>query len=213
MSRIIAGISGGTTLASVPGTATRPTTDRVKEALFSRLEALGMLARARVLDLYAGSGALGVEAVSRGASTAELVESEAKAVAACQRNARTVNDAVGRRAVTVHRAKVGAFLEHTVAGRHWDLVLMDPPYPLGEDQLARVLAAVAPHLSEDALVVVERSSRSPEPAWPDGLVHFGDRKYGETHLWFAEPGPARDGEAASGADTGSGVDADGGADA
>ena len=80
MSRIIAGICGGTPLASVPGSATRPTTDRVKEALFSRLEALGMVARARVLDLYAGSGALGVEAVSRGASTAELVESDAKAV-------------------------------------------------------------------------------------------------------------------------------------
>lgn len=196
MSRIIAGIAGGTTLASVPGSATRPTTDRVKEALFSRLEALGMIARARVLDLYAGSGALGVEAVSRGASTAELVESEAKAVAACQRNARTVNDAVGRRAVTVHRAKVGGFLEQTMPGRHWDLVFMDPPYPLADEQLTRVLAALSPHLAEDALVVVERSSRSPEPDWPAGLHHYADRKYGETRLWFAEPypAPAADGE-------------------
>lgn len=193
MSRIIAGICGGTPLASVPGSGTRPTTDRVKEALFSRLEALGMLSRARVLDLYAGSGALGVEAVSRGASTAELVESDAKAVGVCQRNARTVNDAVGRRAVTVHRGKVGAFLDATIDGRHWDLVFMDPPYPLGEDQLARVLEALAPHLAEDALVVVERSARSPQPAWPEGLVHYADRKYGETHLWFAEPDLASDG--------------------
>lgn len=189
MSRIIAGISGGTTLASVAGSGTRPTTDRVKEALFSRLEALGMISRARVLDLYAGSGALGVEAVSRGASTAELVESDTKAVAVCQRNARTVNDAVGRRAVTVHRGKVGAFLAATVPGRHWDLVFMDPPYPLAEDQLAQVLTLLAPHLAEDALVVVERSTRSPEPVWPAGLAHCADRKYGETHLWFAEPAP------------------------
>ncbi|MDQ0258172.1 16S rRNA (guanine(966)-N(2))-methyltransferase RsmD [Sinomonas atrocyanea] len=187
MSRIIAGIIGGTPLASVPGSATRPTTDRVKEALFSRLDALGMVSRARVLDLYAGSGALGVEAVSRGASTAELVEADAKAVGVCQRNARLVNDAVGRRAVTVHRGKVGSFLDATGPGRHWDLVFMDPPYPLGEDQLARVLEALAPHLAEDALVVVERSSRSPEPDWPHGLEHFGERKYGETRLWFAEP--------------------------
>lgn len=187
MSRIIAGICGGTPLASVPGSATRPTTDRVKEALFSRLEALGMVARARVLDLYAGSGALGVEAVSRGASTAELVESDAKAVGVCQRNARLVNDAVGRRAATVHRGKVGSFLDGTTPGRHWDLVFMDPPYPLGEDQLTRVLEALVAHLAEDALVVVERSARSPEPDWPEGLAHFGDRKYGETRLWFAEP--------------------------
>lgn len=187
MSRIIAGICGGTPLASVPGSATRPTTDRVKEALFSRLEALGMISRVRVLDLYAGSGALGVEAVSRGAATAELVESDAKAVGVCQRNARTVNDAVGRRAVTVHRGKVGAFLESTTAGRHWDLAFLDPPYPLGEDQLARILEGLLPHLAEDAVVVVERSSRSPEPSWPEGMAHVADRKYGETHLWFAEP--------------------------
>ncbi|MEA5456577.1 16S rRNA (guanine(966)-N(2))-methyltransferase RsmD [Sinomonas sp. JGH33] len=191
MSRIISGIAGGVPLVAVPGSATRPTTDRVKEALFSRLDSLGMLSRARVLDLYAGSGALGVEAASRGASTVELVESEAKAAHVCERNARTINDALNRRAVTVRRAKVSAFLERVPPGEHWDLVLMDPPYPLSEEQLASVLAAVAPRLAPDALVVVERSARSPEPAWPAALAHFADRKYGETHLWFAELAPAR----------------------
>jgi 16S rRNA (guanine966-N2)-methyltransferase len=190
MSRIIAGIAGGVPLASVPGSATRPTTDRVKEALFSRLDALGMVQRARVLDLFAGSGALGVEAGSRGASTVELVESEAKAAQVCERNARTVNDAVGRRAVTVRRSKVSTFLERVPPGPHWDLVLMDPPYPLGEGQLAAVLSAVALRLAPDAIVVVERSARSPEPDWPEGLTHYADRKYGETRLWFAEPAPA-----------------------
>ncbi|WP_136611371.1 16S rRNA (guanine(966)-N(2))-methyltransferase RsmD [Sinomonas albida] len=196
MTRIIAGIAGGVPLAAVPGSATRPTTDRVKEALFSRLDALGMLSRARVLDLYAGSGALGVEAASRGASTVELVEADAKAAQVCERNARTVNEAVSRRAVTVRRSKVSVFLEKVPLGAHWDLVLMDPPYPLGEEQLADVLGAVAPRLAADALVVVERSTRSPEPAWPDGLAHYADRKYGETHLWFAEPtAPAGQGSA------------------
>ncbi|MCH6469918.1 16S rRNA (guanine(966)-N(2))-methyltransferase RsmD [Sinomonas terrae] len=196
MSRIISGIAGGVPLAAVPGSATRPTTDRVKEALFSRLDALGMLARARVLDLYAGSGALGVEAASRGASTVELVESEAKAAQVCERNARTVNDAVSRRAVTVRRSKVNSFLERVPPGPHWDLVLMDPPYPLGEAQLTNVLDAVAERLAPDGLVVVERSARSPEPSWPEGLVHYGERKYGETRLWFAEPA-ANDGGGAS----------------
>ena len=203
MSRIISGIVGGVPLAAVPGSATRPTTDRVKEALFSRLDALGMIARARVLDLYAGSGALGVEAASRGASTVELVESEAKAAQACERNARTVNDAVSRRAVTVHRSKVSSFLERVPPGPHWDLVLMDPPYPLGEDPLAAVLGAVTDRLAPDGLVVVERSARSPEPSWPDGLVRYGDRKYGETRLWFAEP--AADGREAADGEGGSAV--------
>lgn len=195
MTRIIAGIAGGVPLAAVPGSATRPTTDRVKEALFSRLDALGMVQRARVLDLYAGSGALGVEAASRGASTVELVESEAKAAQVCERNARTVNDALSRRAVTVRRSKVSSFLERIPPGPHWDLVLMDPPYPLGEEQLGAVLAAVALRIAPDAMVVVERSARSPEPDWPDGLIHYADKKYGETHLWFAEPASAA-GEAA-----------------
>ena len=197
MSRIIAGIAGGVPLAAVPGSATRPTTDRVKEALFSRLDALGMVQHARVLDLYAGSGALGVEAASRGASTVELVESEVKAAQVCERNARTVNDAVSRRAVTVRRSKVSSFLERVPPGPHWDLVLMDPPYPLGEGALAAVLAALAPRLAPDAIVVVERSSRSPEPDWPDGLVRYGDKKYGETRLWFAEPAPVASAPAAS----------------
>ena len=91
MSRIVAGVAGGLTLASVPGDNTRPTTDRVKEALFSRLESYDVIAGARVLDLFAGSGALGVETASRGAATVDLVEFEDKAAAVCQRNADMVN--------------------------------------------------------------------------------------------------------------------------
>ncbi|HET7139943.1 MAG TPA: 16S rRNA (guanine(966)-N(2))-methyltransferase RsmD [Arthrobacter sp.] len=187
MSRIIAGAAGGTPLVSVPGSLTRPTTDRVKEALFSRLDAFGIIAGARVLDLYAGSGSLGVESGSRGADAVDLVEFDAKASSVCQRNADLINGVLGRKAVTVHRSKVESFLERTVETASWDLVFLDPPYPLDEPALSDVLGKLADHLAQAAVVVVERSSRSPEPAWPAGLERFAERKYGETRLWFAEP--------------------------
>ncbi|MHA7221500.1 16S rRNA (guanine(966)-N(2))-methyltransferase RsmD [Arthrobacter sp. RHLT1-20] len=188
MSRIISGAAGGTTLVSVPGSLTRPTTDRVKEALFSRLDAFDVVADARVLDLYAGSGSLGVESASRGAASVDLVEFDAKASEVCQRNADLVNTVARRKVVSVHRSKVESFLDRTMEAVRWDLVFLDPPYPLEEPALAEVLARLAPHLAEGAVVVVERSSRTPEPTWPDSMERFAERKYGETRLWFAEPG-------------------------
>ncbi|PVZ57513.1 16S rRNA (guanine(966)-N(2))-methyltransferase RsmD [Arthrobacter sp. H-02-3] len=190
MSRIIAGSAGGSPLTSVPGNMTRPTTDRVKEALFSRLDAFNVIAGARVLDLYAGSGSLGVESGSRGADSVDLVEFDAKASAVCQKNADLVNTVARRKVVSVHRSKVESFLERTADAVLWDLVFLDPPYPLDEPALAAVLAKLVPHLGEGAVVVVERSSRSPEPEWPDGVERFAEKKYGETRLWFAEPGVA-----------------------
>lgn len=187
MSRIVAGAAGGTPLVSVPGSLTRPTTDRVKEALFSRLDAFGIIAGAKVLDLYAGSGSLGVESGSRGADTVDLVEFDAKASSVCQRNADLINGVLGRKVVTVHRSKVESFLERTEEAARWDLVFLDPPYPLDEPALSAVLVKLADHLAPAAVVVVERSSRSPEPLWPGGLARFAEKKYGETRLWFAEP--------------------------
>lgn len=187
MSRIISGAAGGTPLTAVPGSLTRPTTDRVKEALFSRLDAFDVISGARVLDLYAGSGSLGVESASRGARAVDLVEADAKASAVCQRNADLINGVVGRKAVTVHRSKVEPFLERAHETALWDLVFMDPPYPLDEVALAAGLRKLAAHLAPGAVVVVERSSRSPEPAWPTDVERFAEKKYGETRLWFAEP--------------------------
>jgi 16S rRNA (guanine966-N2)-methyltransferase len=189
MSRVVAGAAGGTPLVSVPGSLTRPTTDRVKEALFSRLDAFDVVAGARVLDLYAGSGSLGVESASRGADSVDLVEFDAKASAVCQRNADMVNTVRGRKVVSVHRSKVESFMDRTVAGALWDLVFLDPPYPLDQPALTAALAKLTPHLAAGAVVVVERSARTPEPAWPQGMVRFAEKKYGETRLWFAEPGP------------------------
>jgi 16S rRNA (guanine966-N2)-methyltransferase len=189
VSRIVAGAAGGTVLVSVPGDATRPTTDRVKEALFSRLEAMNMLSESRVLDLYAGSGSLGVESASRGAKSVELVEFNEKAAGVCQRNAELVNKVIGAKVVKVQRSRVETFLARVAEAGvdQWDLVFMDPPYPLTEPELSLVLELLGPRLSPYAVVVVERSSRTPEPGWPASIELFADKKYGETRLWFAEP--------------------------
>lgn len=189
VSRIVAGAAGGMPLVSVPGEGTRPTTDRVKEALFSRLESLNMLADARVLDLYAGSGSLGVESASRGAKSVELVEFNDKAAAVCQLNAELVNKVLGSKVVKVQRSKVESFMARVAdAGvDQWDLVFLDPPYPLTEEELTLVLELLGPRLSGYAVVVVERSARTPEPSWPASLELLSGKKYGETRLWFAEP--------------------------
>ena len=184
MTRIISGRAGGHRLATPPGPGTRPTSDRVREALFSRLEHLEVLDGARVTDLYAGSGALGLEAASRGARSVLLVESDRRAARVTRDNAA----ALGIRDVVVRQATV----RQVLAGpppEPQTLVFLDPPYDLAEDDLAGDLHALVAKrwLAEDALVVVERSSRSPEPAWPDGLQAEGERRYGETRIWFAGP--------------------------
>ena len=179
MTRVVAGTAGGRTLR-VPSKGTRPTSDRVREALFSRLEHLGVVRGARVLDLYAGSGALGIEAASRGAAAVTLVDSARAAVDVCRRNVATL----GLPGVDVVAQRAERFVATPVAAG-WDLVLVDPPYELSEDELAEVLAGLAGSLADGAVVVVERSSRTPEPAWPTGLERTDRRAYGETVVWFA----------------------------
>ncbi|HEY7718604.1 MAG TPA: 16S rRNA (guanine(966)-N(2))-methyltransferase RsmD [Pedococcus sp.] len=182
MTRIISGRVGGLRLQTPTGSGTRPTSDRVREALFSRLEHLGVLEGAAVLDLYAGSGALGLEAASRGGASALLVESDRAAAGVARRNCA----ATGLPDVAVRAATV----ERTLAApppQRFDLVFIDPPYDIGEEVLRGVLTALSEKdwLTEQALVVVERSARSPEPDWPAGLEAEGERRYGETRIWFA----------------------------
>ena len=205
MTRVIAGRFGGRTLATPRGGAggtTRPTTDRVREALFSRLEHLDALAGAAVLDLYAGSGALAFEALSRGATRAVLVEAARPVAQLAARNATTLGCAPEATVVTARALRflgadragrdhppAGDGSAHPAAAGPFGLVLADPPYDVTEPEVAQVLAALAApgRLADDAVVVIERSSRSPEPAWPGGLERFDERTYGETRLWFAEP--------------------------
>ena len=164
MTRIVAGTVGGRTI-QVPPRGTRPTSDRVREAIFSRLEHLDVLDGGRVLDLYAGSGALGLEAASRGAVDVVLVEHARRAADVARRNVTTLG--LGR---VVHVVADAA--ERYVAGAAespgppFDVVFLDPPYDLSEHALSTVLEYVtAPGvLASGAVVVVERSTRSPEPA-------------------------------------------------
>jgi len=158
----------------------------VREALFSRLEHLEAVNRANVLDLYAGSGALGLEAASRGAASVLLVESDRAAVGVIRRNIAELGlPGVSVRADTVERAlRSGPASDEA----RIDLVLADPPYDVAEESIAEVLLLLVTHgwLSADALVVVERSARSPEPRWPPGLAGGGERRYGDTKMWFAD---------------------------
>jgi 16S rRNA (guanine966-N2)-methyltransferase len=188
MTRIISGLAGGRRIHTPPGSGTRPTSDRVREALFSRLEHLDAVHHAKVLDLYAGSGALGLEAASRGATSVLLVESDWAAVAVIRKNVADLDLPgvdVGVRADTVERALLSGPASEKA---RCDLVLVDPPYDVTEEALGDVLTLLVTHgwLSPDALVVVERSARSPEPRWPPGLEGAGERRYGETKMWFAD---------------------------
>jgi 16S rRNA (guanine966-N2)-methyltransferase len=186
MTRIISGLAGGRQIRTPPGVGTRPTSDRVREALFSRLEHLDVVNHANVLDLYAGSGALGLEAASRGASSVLLVESDWAAVAVLRKNIDELGlSGVSVRADTVERALLAGPAPEDASR---DLVLVDPPYAVTEEALADVLTLLVTHewLSEDAFVVVERSARSPEPRWSQGLDGAGERRYGDTKMWFAD---------------------------
>ncbi|MDJ1113614.1 16S rRNA (guanine(966)-N(2))-methyltransferase RsmD [Microbacterium dauci] len=185
MTRIIAGAAGSLTLG-VPDAGTRPTSERVRESLFGALDAADAVSDAAVLDLYAGSGALGLEAVSRGAASADLVERAPKAAKVAEQNARAVGRSVPQAALRVHRAAADAFLRQ--GATRWDLVFIDPPYDLSDDELTATLTLLTPRLTPDALVVLERSSRSPEPSLPAGLVVERSKRYGDTTLWWVGAG-------------------------
>jgi 16S rRNA (guanine966-N2)-methyltransferase len=184
MPRIIAGQAGGLQLASVPGHGTRPTTDRTREALFSWLAARGWLEDTAVADLFAGSGALGGEAASRGAGRVLLVEKDRRAAGVCRKNAAAVNGRLGREVVEVAVGTVDQVLSGPAGAGPWDLVLADPPYPLDGPALAATLERIAAVLAPEGLLVLERSARSAEPGWPVGLELLEARTYGETVLYF-----------------------------
>lgn len=181
MTRIIGGTAGGRKLKTPTGDATRPTSDRVREALFSALEAqLGSLHGLRVLDLYAGSGAVGLEAASRGAAAVTAVESDRRTAALVAENARTLGFPVEVVAHPVARALGGR------PNAPYDVAFLDPPYPLPDEEVTEALRLLVDGdwLSDGAAVVVERSARSVEPAWPAGLGCLRKKKYGETVLWY-----------------------------
>ncbi|MFT4258612.1 16S rRNA (guanine(966)-N(2))-methyltransferase RsmD [Microbacterium sp.] len=185
MTRIIAGAARGARL-EVPGSGTRPTSDRVRESLFGSLGSADAIQGARVLDLYAGSGALGLEALSRGAVGVDLVERGRAAAGIVRRNAAAVAKAGGLALARVHEGAVHPFLLRCAST--FDLVFTDPPYDLDDTAMTADLVALAPLLSPDAVVVVERAKRSAAPAFAAaGLEPLRDKVYGDTAVYWATP--------------------------
>jgi 16S rRNA (guanine966-N2)-methyltransferase len=200
MTRVIAGRAGGRRLTVPGGMSTRPTSDRAREGLFATvLSETGPLNGRRVLDLYAGSGAVGLEALSRGARHALMVESDPRSVAVIRANIATV----GLSGATVVPGRVERVLARPPAGEptgaapgagavhgpggtaRYDLVFADPPYAVSGAEVTRVLDLLARGwLAPDALAVVERATRSGAVDWPPGFLPGKSRRYGEATFWY-----------------------------
>jgi 16S rRNA (guanine966-N2)-methyltransferase len=192
VARVIAGEAGGRRLAVPAGRDTRPTSDRAREGLFATISSmLGSLRGARVLDLYAGSGAVGLEALSRGAEHVLLVESGARAARAITQNIEAIGlpgavlaaDRVER---VLARGPAPAGGQDDIAQARYDVVFADPPYALADAEVARVLSLLAERdwLAPGALVIVERATRSGPVNWPDGFMPDRARRYGEATFWY-----------------------------
>ena len=180
MTRLISGVAGGRTL-KVPRTGVRPTGDRAREGLFNSLGSLLELEGARVLDLYAGSGALGLEALSRGAAEAVLVENGAGVLPVLRANVA----AVGLPGAVVLPGSVPTVVGGAATAA-FDLVFADPPYAAPVAEVLGVLGALCGNgwLAPDAVVVVERSSREQPWEWPTPLLGLRERRYGEAVLRY-----------------------------
>ncbi len=185
VARVIAGEAGGRQLAVPVGRDTRPTSDRAREGLFGTvLSIMGSLAGARVLDLYAGSGAVGLEALSRGARHVLLVESGDRASRVIRQNI----EAIGLPGAELAAGRVERILARGPSGGRYDLVFADPPYALPGDEVTAILSALADRdwLAPGALVIVERATRSGPITWPDVFVPDRARRYGEATIWYAQ---------------------------
>ncbi|MGW2217014.1 16S rRNA (guanine(966)-N(2))-methyltransferase RsmD [Nonomuraea sp. NPDC001684] len=181
MTRIIAGSAGGRRLAVPPGRGTRPTSDRAREGIFLTLDSLYGLREARVLDLYAGSGAVGLESLSRGAAHALLVESDAKAIRTIRANIRSL----GLEGAELVADKVERVLARPPE-EPFDIVFADPPYALGDGEVTRVLELLRDNgwLMDEGLVAFERETRGKSLMWPEGYVEERVRRYGEASVWY-----------------------------
>ncbi len=187
---MIAGAAGGRRLAVPPGQGTRPTSDRAREGLFSTWESLrGSLDGARVLDLYGGSGAVGLEALSRGAEHVLLVEADARAARTIRENVRTV----GLPGAEVRAAKAEKLIAGPPPATRYDVVFLDPPYAVTDDRLREILLTLQAQgwLADEVLATVERSTRGGEFRWPEGFEGLRARRYGEGTLWYGRAAATR----------------------
>lgn len=185
MTRIIGGVAGSRTLVS-PAKATRPTSDRIRESIFSRLDALNIIEESKVLDLYAGTGALGLEAASRGATRVVFVENNKQALGGIIQNFRMVKQALQKENLDCDFQAVGKTVQSFLADQDekFDLIFIDPPYELSNESISDVLNLVMPILEPNAIVLVERSSRDAQPVIPDQLSLSETKNYGDTVVYW-----------------------------
>ncbi len=186
MTRIIGGIAGSRKLAS-PAKATRPTSDRIRESVFSRLEARELVNGAKVLDLYAGTGALALEAISRGAVVAHLVERDGKAAAVCVANCKTIQKAMRDEEIEVEtkviNKSVASFLAAPTAD-DFSLIFIDPPYEITNEEVSQALEGLLSIITPDAVIALERSSRGTPVELPKGLASIDEKSYGDTTVYW-----------------------------
>ncbi len=181
MTRIVGGVAGGRRLSVPPGGRTRPTSERAREGLFDTLATLVDLGGAYFADLFAGTGAVGLEALSRGAAHVLLVERDALALRVLRANVA----AVALSGAEIVRARVERVVDAT-PDSPYDVVFLDPPYGFDDVEIDRLLTGIVKSgwLRTDGVCVVERDRRSAPPAWPSGLVDIRNRRYGESVLWY-----------------------------
>jgi 16S rRNA (guanine966-N2)-methyltransferase len=186
VTRIIAGAIGSLQLKPA-AKATRPTSDRVKESLFAKLDAMGVIEGAKVLDLFAGTGALGLESASRGASSVDLVERDRNAFGLLEQNVKSSLSSFEKQGISnkiqAHNLDAQRYLKTATSG--FDLVFIDPPYDFPNSELEQLFQAIADLLIEQGLVIVERSSRSEQLAI-ESLELQSSKSYGDTAVWIYE---------------------------
>lgn len=180
MTRIVGGRYSGRRLTTPAGGATRPTAEKVRAAIANSLQASGAAAGAAVLDLFAGSGALGLELLSRGAASLVAVDKNRSALVALRANVH----ALGVQQVTIREDDVLSFA--VTAGERFDIVVADPPYDLPDTDLSDILTALvnSGRLAPGADIVLERSARAGEFAWPSPLVGRRSKRYGDTMISY-----------------------------
>lgn len=183
MPRVIAGSLGGRTIPGSVGKGTRPTADRVREAIFSRLDGWDAIDGAHVLDLFAGTGALGIEALSRGAERALFSEAHSGSARQIQRSLRELALTDRAEVRTARAEQVAQELDRDPSAAY-SLVFLDPPYDYATAALEALLRSLASALHPDAVIVIERSSRSVPVTWPEGFLDDGVKSYGETVIQY-----------------------------
>ncbi len=189
--RIIAGRFKGQDIRTPKNASTtRPTTDRAKEAIFSHLEATGVLDDARVADIYAGTGALGFEALSRGARMVTFVEADARIASLIAETARNLKGPEAKNVtIKITRAKAEKYTAKLAENAHadmFDLIFMDPPYAVSTLVVNQQVADMTSVMAEDGIIMVERSIRTEDITAPEGYEIYLRKDYGETAVFYIQ---------------------------